>query len=162
MTLCSPARRRSSRLFRLPPNLSRRAKQHSLTNFRSAGDAHRCKLKTLAAAGTDCSLSVLSLLTPPLPRLRFLLLLLLPRRRHCCCCRCRRNKGYLKMFLIPPGARHVTIQEHEASPQLLGKSDLRMQRKRRKIKTHTRTHAHNGERKQRVPETRPFPPKGLM
>ncbi|XP_055367601.1 A disintegrin and metalloproteinase with thrombospondin motifs 3 isoform X2 [Betta splendens] len=27
--------------------------------------------------------------------------------------------GYLKMFLIPPGARHVTVQEHEASPQNL-------------------------------------------
>ncbi|XP_061528320.1 A disintegrin and metalloproteinase with thrombospondin motifs 3 isoform X2 [Phycodurus eques] len=26
---------------------------------------------------------------------------------------------YLKMFLIPPGARHVIIQEHEASPQIL-------------------------------------------
>ncbi|XP_075903170.1 A disintegrin and metalloproteinase with thrombospondin motifs 3 isoform X2 [Nelusetta ayraudi] len=30
-----------------------------------------------------------------------------------------KKPGYLKMFLIPPGARHVTIQEHEASPQLL-------------------------------------------
>ncbi|XP_057688031.1 A disintegrin and metalloproteinase with thrombospondin motifs 3 isoform X1 [Corythoichthys intestinalis] len=27
--------------------------------------------------------------------------------------------GYLKMFLIPPGARHVIVQEHEASPQIL-------------------------------------------
>uniref|UniRef100_A0A8C3AJE6 ADAM metallopeptidase with thrombospondin type 1 motif, 3 n=1 Tax=Cyclopterus lumpus TaxID=8103 RepID=A0A8C3AJE6_CYCLU len=30
-----------------------------------------------------------------------------------------KKPGYLKMFLIPPGARHVTIQEHEASPQIL-------------------------------------------
>ncbi|XP_054629800.1 A disintegrin and metalloproteinase with thrombospondin motifs 3 isoform X2 [Dunckerocampus dactyliophorus] len=29
------------------------------------------------------------------------------------------NESYLKMFLIPPGARHVIIQEHEASPQIL-------------------------------------------
>uniref|UniRef100_A0A673NGX1 A disintegrin and metalloproteinase with thrombospondin motifs 3-like n=1 Tax=Sinocyclocheilus rhinocerous TaxID=307959 RepID=A0A673NGX1_9TELE len=30
-----------------------------------------------------------------------------------------KKAGYLKMFLIPPGARHVIIQEHEASPQIL-------------------------------------------
>ncbi|XP_034072574.1 LOW QUALITY PROTEIN: A disintegrin and metalloproteinase with thrombospondin motifs 3 [Gymnodraco acuticeps] len=30
-----------------------------------------------------------------------------------------KKPGYLKMFLIPPGARHVMIQEHEASPQIL-------------------------------------------
>uniref|UniRef100_A0A665WDZ1 ADAM metallopeptidase with thrombospondin type 1 motif, 3 n=1 Tax=Echeneis naucrates TaxID=173247 RepID=A0A665WDZ1_ECHNA len=30
-----------------------------------------------------------------------------------------KKPGYLKMFLIPPGARHVIIQEHEASPQIL-------------------------------------------
>uniref|UniRef100_A0A7N6B192 ADAM metallopeptidase with thrombospondin type 1 motif, 3 n=1 Tax=Anabas testudineus TaxID=64144 RepID=A0A7N6B192_ANATE len=30
-----------------------------------------------------------------------------------------KKAGYLKMFLIPPGARHVTIQEHEAYPQNL-------------------------------------------
>uniref|UniRef100_A0A673FTM0 A disintegrin and metalloproteinase with thrombospondin motifs 3-like n=1 Tax=Sinocyclocheilus rhinocerous TaxID=307959 RepID=A0A673FTM0_9TELE len=30
-----------------------------------------------------------------------------------------KKAGYLKMFLIPPGARHVIIQEHEASPQFL-------------------------------------------
>ncbi|XP_057183994.1 A disintegrin and metalloproteinase with thrombospondin motifs 3 isoform X2 [Triplophysa rosa] len=30
-----------------------------------------------------------------------------------------KKTGYLKMFLIPPGARHVMIQEHEASPQIL-------------------------------------------
>ncbi|XP_067294370.1 A disintegrin and metalloproteinase with thrombospondin motifs 3 isoform X2 [Pseudorasbora parva] len=30
-----------------------------------------------------------------------------------------KKTGYLKMFLIPPGARHVIIQEHEASPQFL-------------------------------------------
>lgn len=30
-------------------------------------------------------------------------------------------KGYLKMFDIPPGARHVLIQEDEASPHILGK-----------------------------------------
>uniref|UniRef100_A0A667YB76 ADAM metallopeptidase with thrombospondin type 1 motif, 3 n=1 Tax=Myripristis murdjan TaxID=586833 RepID=A0A667YB76_9TELE len=30
-----------------------------------------------------------------------------------------KKAGYLKMFLIPPGARHVVIQEHEASPQIL-------------------------------------------
>lgn len=32
-----------------------------------------------------------------------------------------RAKGYLKMFDIPPGARHVFIQEDEASPHFLGK-----------------------------------------
>ncbi|XP_061880336.1 A disintegrin and metalloproteinase with thrombospondin motifs 3-like [Entelurus aequoreus] len=31
----------------------------------------------------------------------------------------RNVMGYLKMFLVPPGARHVIIQEHEASPQIL-------------------------------------------
>ncbi|MEQ2168763.1 A disintegrin and metalloproteinase with thrombospondin motifs 3 [Goodea atripinnis] len=31
-----------------------------------------------------------------------------------------KKPGYLKMFHIPPGARHVMIQEHEASPQILG------------------------------------------
>ncbi|XP_035766612.1 A disintegrin and metalloproteinase with thrombospondin motifs 3 [Neolamprologus brichardi] len=30
-----------------------------------------------------------------------------------------KKAGYLKMFLIPPGARHVIIQEHEASPHIL-------------------------------------------
>ncbi|XP_036382864.1 A disintegrin and metalloproteinase with thrombospondin motifs 3 [Megalops cyprinoides] len=30
-----------------------------------------------------------------------------------------KKTGYLKMFLIPPGARHVIIQEHEASPHIL-------------------------------------------
>uniref|UniRef100_A0A8C5GVS3 ADAM metallopeptidase with thrombospondin type 1 motif, 3 n=1 Tax=Gouania willdenowi TaxID=441366 RepID=A0A8C5GVS3_GOUWI len=30
-----------------------------------------------------------------------------------------KKPDYLKMFLIPPGARHVNIQEHEASPQIL-------------------------------------------
>uniref|UniRef100_A0A3P8ZUA4 ADAM metallopeptidase with thrombospondin type 1 motif, 3 n=1 Tax=Esox lucius TaxID=8010 RepID=A0A3P8ZUA4_ESOLU len=30
-----------------------------------------------------------------------------------------KKAGFLKMFLIPPGARHVVIQEHEASPQML-------------------------------------------
>lgn len=30
-----------------------------------------------------------------------------------------KKAGYLKMFLIPPGARHVIIQEHEAFPQIL-------------------------------------------
>ncbi|XP_041644478.1 A disintegrin and metalloproteinase with thrombospondin motifs 3 isoform X2 [Cheilinus undulatus] len=30
-----------------------------------------------------------------------------------------KKPGYLKMFHIPPGARHVIIQEHEASPQIL-------------------------------------------
>ncbi|XP_041856163.1 A disintegrin and metalloproteinase with thrombospondin motifs 3 [Melanotaenia boesemani] len=30
-----------------------------------------------------------------------------------------KKAGYLKMFLIPPGARHMMIQEHEASPQVL-------------------------------------------
>ncbi|XP_077457021.1 A disintegrin and metalloproteinase with thrombospondin motifs 3 [Stigmatopora argus] len=30
-----------------------------------------------------------------------------------------KKAGYLKMFLIPPGARHVIVQEHEASPQIL-------------------------------------------
>uniref|UniRef100_A0A8C7FAY9 ADAM metallopeptidase with thrombospondin type 1 motif, 3 n=1 Tax=Oncorhynchus kisutch TaxID=8019 RepID=A0A8C7FAY9_ONCKI len=30
-----------------------------------------------------------------------------------------KKAGFLKMFLIPPGARHVIIQEHEASPQML-------------------------------------------
>lgn len=30
-------------------------------------------------------------------------------------------KGYLKMFDIPPGARHVLVQEDEASPHVLGK-----------------------------------------
>ncbi|XP_077417122.1 A disintegrin and metalloproteinase with thrombospondin motifs 3 isoform X4 [Vanacampus margaritifer] len=30
-----------------------------------------------------------------------------------------KKAGYLKMFLVPPGARHVIIQEHEASPQIL-------------------------------------------
>lgn len=30
-----------------------------------------------------------------------------------------KKPGYLKMFLIPPGARHVIVQEHEASPQIL-------------------------------------------
>ena len=30
------------------------------------------------------------------------------------------NQGHLKMFLVPPGARHVIIQENEASPQVLG------------------------------------------
>lgn len=30
-----------------------------------------------------------------------------------------KKPGFLKMFLIPPGARHVIIQEHEASPQIL-------------------------------------------
>ncbi|XP_033475997.2 A disintegrin and metalloproteinase with thrombospondin motifs 3 [Epinephelus lanceolatus] len=30
-----------------------------------------------------------------------------------------KKPGYLKMFLIPPGARHVIIQENEASPQIL-------------------------------------------
>ncbi|TRY89719.1 hypothetical protein DNTS_009297 [Danionella cerebrum] len=30
-----------------------------------------------------------------------------------------KKAGYLKMFLIPPGARHVIIQENEASPQIL-------------------------------------------
>uniref|UniRef100_A0A3B5B0X4 ADAM metallopeptidase with thrombospondin type 1 motif 3 n=1 Tax=Stegastes partitus TaxID=144197 RepID=A0A3B5B0X4_9TELE len=30
-----------------------------------------------------------------------------------------KKAGYLKMFLIPPGSRHVIIQEHEASPQIL-------------------------------------------
>ncbi|KAM4578289.1 A disintegrin and metalloproteinase with thrombospondin motifs 3 [Fundulus diaphanus] len=30
-----------------------------------------------------------------------------------------KKPGYLKMFHIPPGARHVMIQEHEASPQIL-------------------------------------------
>nr|XP_046241932.1 A disintegrin and metalloproteinase with thrombospondin motifs 3 [Scatophagus argus] len=30
-----------------------------------------------------------------------------------------KKAGYLKMFHIPPGARHVIIQEHEASPQIL-------------------------------------------
>ncbi|XP_060739607.1 A disintegrin and metalloproteinase with thrombospondin motifs 3 [Tachysurus vachellii] len=30
-----------------------------------------------------------------------------------------KKAGYLKMFLIPPGARHVIIQEHEASPHFL-------------------------------------------
>ncbi|KAI1900374.1 hypothetical protein AGOR_G00049300 [Albula goreensis] len=33
--------------------------------------------------------------------------------------RTAKKAGYLKMFLIPPGARHVIIQEHEASPQIL-------------------------------------------
>uniref|UniRef100_A0A3Q0SBJ1 ADAM metallopeptidase with thrombospondin type 1 motif, 3 n=1 Tax=Amphilophus citrinellus TaxID=61819 RepID=A0A3Q0SBJ1_AMPCI len=33
--------------------------------------------------------------------------------------RAPKKAGYLKMFLIPPGARHVIIQEHEASPQIL-------------------------------------------
>ncbi|CAN9512835.1 unnamed protein product [Ophioblennius macclurei] len=30
-----------------------------------------------------------------------------------------KKPGFLKMFLIPDGARHVTIQENEASPQIL-------------------------------------------
>ncbi|KAM9446706.1 A disintegrin and metalloproteinase with thrombospondin motifs 3 [Clarias gariepinus] len=30
-----------------------------------------------------------------------------------------KKAGYLKMFLIPPGARHVIIQENEASPHIL-------------------------------------------
>ncbi|XP_061117399.1 A disintegrin and metalloproteinase with thrombospondin motifs 3 isoform X1 [Conger conger] len=30
-----------------------------------------------------------------------------------------KKAGFLKMFLIPPAARHVTIQEHEASPHFL-------------------------------------------
>ncbi|XP_026884315.2 A disintegrin and metalloproteinase with thrombospondin motifs 3 [Electrophorus electricus] len=30
-----------------------------------------------------------------------------------------KKAGYIKMFLIPPGARHVIIQEHEASPHIL-------------------------------------------
>uniref|UniRef100_W5KYR4 ADAM metallopeptidase with thrombospondin type 1 motif, 3 n=1 Tax=Astyanax mexicanus TaxID=7994 RepID=W5KYR4_ASTMX len=30
-----------------------------------------------------------------------------------------KKAGYLKMFLIPPGTRHVVIQEHEASPHIL-------------------------------------------
>ncbi|XP_072243441.1 A disintegrin and metalloproteinase with thrombospondin motifs 3 [Leuresthes tenuis] len=30
-----------------------------------------------------------------------------------------KKTGYLKMFLIPPGARHLIIQENEASPQVL-------------------------------------------
>ncbi|XP_035235603.1 A disintegrin and metalloproteinase with thrombospondin motifs 3 [Anguilla anguilla] len=30
-----------------------------------------------------------------------------------------KKAGFLKMFLIPPGARHVIIQEHEASPHIL-------------------------------------------
>ncbi|XP_026994263.1 A disintegrin and metalloproteinase with thrombospondin motifs 3 isoform X3 [Tachysurus fulvidraco] len=30
-----------------------------------------------------------------------------------------KKAGYLKMFVIPPGARHVLIQEHEASPHFL-------------------------------------------
>ncbi|XP_051923036.1 A disintegrin and metalloproteinase with thrombospondin motifs 3 [Hippocampus zosterae] len=30
-----------------------------------------------------------------------------------------KKAGSLKMFLIPPGARHVIVQEHEASPQIL-------------------------------------------
>ncbi|XP_076856972.1 A disintegrin and metalloproteinase with thrombospondin motifs 3 isoform X2 [Brachyhypopomus gauderio] len=30
-----------------------------------------------------------------------------------------KKAGYLKMFFIPPGARHVIIQEHEASPHCL-------------------------------------------
>ncbi|XP_062307165.1 A disintegrin and metalloproteinase with thrombospondin motifs 3 isoform X2 [Osmerus eperlanus] len=30
-----------------------------------------------------------------------------------------KKAGYLKMFLIPPGARHMIIQEHEASPHIL-------------------------------------------
>uniref|UniRef100_A0A672J5U8 ADAM metallopeptidase with thrombospondin type 1 motif, 3 n=1 Tax=Salarias fasciatus TaxID=181472 RepID=A0A672J5U8_SALFA len=30
-----------------------------------------------------------------------------------------KKPGFLKMFLIPDGARHVIIQEHEASPQIL-------------------------------------------
>ncbi|KAI9522125.1 A disintegrin and metalloproteinase with thrombospondin motifs 3, partial [Dissostichus eleginoides] len=34
-----------------------------------------------------------------------------------------KKPGYLKMFLIPPGARHVMIQEHEASPQILGREN---------------------------------------
>lgn len=33
----------------------------------------------------------------------------------------RTCKGYLKMFDIPPGARHVLVQEDEASPHVLGK-----------------------------------------
>ncbi|KAM6965444.1 A disintegrin and metalloproteinase with thrombospondin motifs 3 [Aplochiton taeniatus] len=31
----------------------------------------------------------------------------------------RNTLGYLKMFVIPPGARHVVIQEHETSPQIV-------------------------------------------
>jgi len=54
---------------------------------------------------------------PPHPPLLLLLLLLF------CFRRCKLGKGYLKMFLVPPGARHVIIQEHEASPQILGKLD---------------------------------------
>lgn len=38
-------------------------------------------------------------------------------------CHCQLGKGYLKMFHLSPGARHVIIQEHEASPQILGKCD---------------------------------------
>ncbi|CAG07772.1 unnamed protein product, partial [Tetraodon nigroviridis] len=30
-----------------------------------------------------------------------------------------KKPGFLKMFYIPPGARHVIIQKHEASPQIL-------------------------------------------
>uniref|UniRef100_A0A8D3DG40 ADAM metallopeptidase with thrombospondin type 1 motif, 3 n=1 Tax=Scophthalmus maximus TaxID=52904 RepID=A0A8D3DG40_SCOMX len=30
-----------------------------------------------------------------------------------------KKAGFLKMFLVPPGARHVVVQEHEASPQIL-------------------------------------------
>ncbi|CAL8249104.1 unnamed protein product [Merluccius merluccius] len=30
-----------------------------------------------------------------------------------------KKAGHLKMFLVPPGARHVIIQENEASPQIL-------------------------------------------
>lgn len=72
-------------------------------------DVHRCKPRVCVSA--KVTVSVFSFLTPLLP----LLLLLL-------------GKGYLKMFYIPPGARHVIIQEHEASPQILGKCEFATQR----------------------------------
>ncbi|XP_066512792.1 A disintegrin and metalloproteinase with thrombospondin motifs 3-like [Hoplias malabaricus] len=34
-----------------------------------------------------------------------------------------KKTGYLKMFLIPPGARHVLIEEHEVSPHILAVKD---------------------------------------
>ncbi|PWA24184.1 hypothetical protein CCH79_00016280 [Gambusia affinis] len=34
-----------------------------------------------------------------------------------------KKPGYLKMFHVPPGARHVLIQEHEAGPQALNRKE---------------------------------------
>lgn len=82
--------------------------EQSGPNFWNMGDVHHCKRKRLFLYLLNLPVSFSSFLTPLF---------------YFCWRCCELNKGYLKMFLIPPGARHVIIQEHEASPQILGKSN---------------------------------------